>query len=425
MLQQRGPIELSRPLWVAVMTLAIVFCSWASWTSGRIGLSRLLAKYGTVSADADSIDAATALTPAEAEAYYDRGSMLNYLGNHPAAVSEFEIAASLRPRDYLLWSDLALTRDQAGDAAGALVAFNEAVRLAPSYSRPRWQRGNLLFRMGRYDEAFADLRLAVDRDPAQLLGFIDLCWGAAQHNAALTEQLLQARTAETHTALALFFARHDRPDEALAHCNAAGTVAVQSRRDLIKELIHSGALRQAFAIWRGSNPAAAQAGWETIFDGSFEGNLNFDESGFGWRPLRDEPGASLSLDADHPASGARSLKVTYNGSANPGAQLLSQLVIVEPSASYRLSVAVRTKDIVTGGLPLLLVRDAGGDRQELGRSVPFGPGTTDWKVSTLDFTTGATTQAIAIALTRENCTSNPCPIFGSLNLDSVALLRVK
>jgi len=86
---------------------------------------------------------------------------------------------------------------------------------------------------------------------------------------------------------------------------------------------------------------------------------------------------------------------------------------------------VRTKDIVTGGLPLLLVRDGSAEHHELCRSALFGPGTTDWKVSTLDFTTGATTQAIAIALTRENCTSNPCPIFGSLNLDSVTLQRVK
>jgi len=36
-------------------------------------------------------------------------------------------------------------------------ALRRAVELAPSYSHPRWQYGNLLLRQGRTDDAFAQL----------------------------------------------------------------------------------------------------------------------------------------------------------------------------------------------------------------------------------------------------------------------------
>lgn len=416
--------ELGRRAWALSLVGTIAVFGWATWTSARIATSRLLTKYGTVVADAEMLDLAAALTPRDAEARYTRASMLNYFGRSEAALPEFEIAASLRPRHYLLWQDLGLARDQLGDPGGALIAFNEAVRLAPAYSHPRWLRGNLLFRMARYDEAFADLRYAVFREPDRLLGFIDLCWGASQHNATITEQLVQAQDAETHRALAQFFARQGAPEAAVAHYNAAGVMSDQNRRDLITELIRAGSMRQAFALWQASK-VGHQAQPQTVYDGSFEDNLNVEEAGFGWRPVRGEPGVGLSLDQERPHTGARSLKVNYQGSTNPSAQIISQLVIVEPGATYRLSVAARGKDIVTGGPPVIAITDAKGDRRELGRMVPLDQSTGAWKVLTLEFTTGGATDAVWITLRRENCTTAPCPIFGVLNLDSFALERLK
>src|SRR2546430_3850469 len=172
-----------------------------------------------------------------------------------AALPELELAVSLRPRDYYLWLELGLTRDELGDAAGALSAFNESVRLAPYYAQPRWQRGNVLFRMGRYDEAFPDLRSAANSNPELLPSLIDLAWGASRNDAGLVEQIVQTQSSTGHMALALFFANHGRPANALTHFGLTANVADENRRELVRALAGAGAYTEAFAVWRAHDGA--------------------------------------------------------------------------------------------------------------------------------------------------------------------------
>src|SRR5439155_18383013 len=163
----------------------------------------------TAPADAvAAIDTSIGMTPTDAEVHYTRGALANQMQDNTTALKEFEQAVSLRPRDYYLWLELGLTRDRLGDQPGALSALNESMRLAPYYARPRWLRWNVLFRMGRYDEAFADLRQATTSDPELLPAFIDLAWGASRRDATLTEQLVQPQTDKAQSELALFFSNH-------------------------------------------------------------------------------------------------------------------------------------------------------------------------------------------------------------------------
>jgi len=81
-----------------------------------------------------------------------------------------------------------------------------------------------------------------------------------------------------------------------------------------------------------------------------------------------------------------------------------------------LSFAVRTKDLVTGGPPVILVIDA-INNQVLGRSENLPTATTPWRTVNLNFNTTSTSQAVIIRLQRNNCDSSPCPIFGTLWLD--------
>ena len=72
----------------------------------------------------------------------------------------------------------------------------------------------------------------------------------------------------------------------------------------------------------------------------------------------------------------------------------------------------------------MTVNDASGGRQ-LVRSEPLSPGTVGWQSFSLKFSTGPATEAVVVALHREGCTTEPCPIFGGLNLDSFSLERVR
>ena len=411
-----------RVVHVAASVIAMLAFVWAVWASGHVALSRLLVKYGTTVADAAVLDAAIALTPTDAETHYARAEVSNFVGQPAEALKEIELAVSLRPRDYILWLELGMTRDQLGDTAGALSAFNESVRLAPYYSQPRWQRGNLLFRVGRYEEAFVDLRNAATSNPDLVPTFVDLAWGASRHDAAVTEQLFQPRTDSAHLALARFLATHGRPADAVTQFKLAHDTSDQMRGELIGQLVGSGGFKQAYELWS-SGPGSA-AGSKTIYDGGFEAALRVDEVGFGWRTSH-EPGVSLSVDANQSQSGARSLRVDFSGNSNPGAQIVSQLILTEPATRYKLSFAARTQKIVTGGLPIIVVSEATGDRRQLGRSVSLPQETSGWQQFAFEFDTGPACEAILISLQRENCTSSPCPIFGSLNLDSFSLDRVK
>jgi len=408
---------------VLASVIAMLAFVWAVWASGRIALSRLLVKYGTTVADVAVIEAAIGLTPTDAETHYARAEVSNFVGRPTEALKEIERAVSLRPRDYVLWLELGMTRDQLGDTAGALSAFNESVRLAPYYSQPRWQRGNLLFRVGRYDEAFVDLRNAATSNPDLVPNFVDLAWGASRHEAAVTEQLFQPRTDSAHLALARFFATHGRPVDAVTQFKLAHDTSDQMRSELIRQLVGAGGFKQAYELWS-SGPGGGAGSRTIIYDGGFEAALRVDEVGFGWR-ISHEPGVSLSVDASQPQSGARSLRVDFDGNSNPGAPIVSQLILAEPATRYKLSFAARTQKIVTGGPPIIVVSEANGDRRQLGHSVSLPQETGGWQSFTFEFDTGPACEAIVISLQRENCTTSPCPIFGSLNLDSFSLERVK
>jgi len=90
-----------------------------------------------------------------------------------------------------------------------------------------------------------------------------------------------------------------------------------------------------------------------------------------------------------------------------------------------MSFAASSHELVSGGLPFVIVNSATADRKVLGQSVPLMPGTRDWQVHSFEFSTPAEAAAIVMTLQRQSCTTSPCPSFGSVWLDSFSLEQVK
>ena len=132
---------------------------------------------------------------------------------------------------------------------------------------------------------------------------------------------------------------------------------------------------------------------------------------------------SLSLDTENPREGRSSLKVEFNGESDPAAPIIAQLVLVEPHTHYQLRFAVRTEEIVSGGLPGVVVIDA-GNLQVLGQSGAFPQASNGWRDYTIEFEPGAGTEAVRISLQRDRCSRSPCPIFGRLWLDNFSLRKL-
>lgn len=411
----------------AVFSMTLVVISvLVFWSAAKTGVSRFLGKYAVIAADLGVAERAASMSPSDPETHRIRAAVFHKLKGLPQAAAELELAISLRPRDDSLWLQLGLLRDELGDASGALIAFNESVRLAPYYALPRWQRGNFLLRQGRLDEAFADLRRAATSSPDYVPTLIDLAWGISKGDQPLAETYAQITTSQMHLAFAEFLARQGKGRAAVEQFFKAGAVSEQTRHNLVRQLISANAFKEAFQVWR--RDMTAEYGEQVataIYDGGLESPLSFDEFGFGWRLWRGTQSVKLMADSSVQETGSRSLLVEFLGESNPDTPLLSQVILVKPNARYRINFAARTQEMVTGGPPLAVVSDSAGSRKRLAESPALGERSNDWQVVSFNFQADSETEAITLSIQRKNCTTSPCPIFGSLWLDSFSIEELK
>lgn len=423
-----------------MVVAAIAGCLFVIQDAGHYGFSQLLTTYALTAGNLAAAKKAIQVAPRDAEAHFAGAALLSLSGTPEQAVIEFERAVALRPSDYGLWAELGLLRDQTGDSAGALAAFDEAIKHAPFYSQPRWNRGNVLLRKGDYEAAFNDLSRAAQSNSELIPGLIDLAWSVSRGDVKLTEQLAQINGDKMRIAFARFLARHGKARDAITQFGDAGNVPEAIKRELVEQLLAKGAFREAFEIWQVTH--GVESGPEvlgpSIYDGGFEGPLAFDQGGFSWRVPSNLPAISVSLDSSQPHTGSKDLRIEFGGNSNPGLAAVSQLILVEPSnpglsagqprwggKRYAVNFSARSQDVVTGGQPFLNVSDASGDQKSLGRSRPLATGTRDWQVFSFEFTTSPTTTAVVLSLQRENCSMSPCPIFGSISLDSFSVEQLK
>lgn len=410
-----------------IAALGIILCLWGIRTAWTAGLSKLNSKYALVSRSLAAADKAVRLGDSDPEAHSSRALVLRNQRALAGAVAEFERAAMLRPRHYVLWYELALARDSVGDVDGALAASTESVRLAPYYGRTHWLLGNLLYRAGRMDEAFAELRLAASSDPQFLPNLVDLAWETYKGDARAVEDIVKPQSNSSRIALSQFFARKGKFREAIAQLRQAGGGSADERRRVLTTLLAAHRYREAYEVWSltdRENNVESTVGINNITDPSFEGVIQPNEPGFGWQQPAPLENVRTSVDTNNPRQGNRSLSIEFSGNSNPGSPILSQIVLVEGDTHYDLHFAARTEKIVTGGLPQLSIAEArsAGDAQLL-KAVTLQPEASTWSDYSLSFTTGKEAQAIIISLQRLGCGVSPCPAFGRVWLDDFTLLK--
>lgn len=406
-----------------IAAACLLLCLTCLWMSARSGLSRFFSTCAAYSTQLNDADTAVRFSSSDPEAHLIRAAILKEERRPDEAVVEYEQSAALRPRDYALWLELGLARDEAEDQAGATNALKEAVRLAPDYATPHWQLGNVLLRSGNIADAFLELRRAAASNPAFLPQLIDLAWTIYQGETAAVEHVVQPQTSAARLTLARFAAKHGKAMDAARIFRDVGNATAEDRRAFLLELLAAGEFNVAYEVW--STAPGRTEPHAGFTDGGFEEPLKLDDPGFGWQVARNLQAVRASIDKLQPHGGSNSLRLDWSGESNPSSAIISQTVLVEPNARYRLRFSVRTEELVSGGLPFIAVMDAGGkDSRLLAQSAPFPPKTSAWQDESVEFTTGKDAQAIVVALQRESCSSNPCPIFGRVWLDDFSLQKL-
>ncbi|HEY3579691.1 MAG TPA: carbohydrate binding domain-containing protein [Pyrinomonadaceae bacterium] len=387
--------------------------------AARIGFSRLLTRYATAANSLAAADQAIQLTPDDPDAHRARAAVLNRLHRPAEAEVSLEIAMSLRNDYAIQWLELGTTREELEDEAGALVAYDEAVRCAPYYAQTHWQRGNLLLRLGRYADAFADLRQGAASNRKFLPNVIDLAWSLTKGDVAQTQALLQPGNDDERLEFARFLSRKGKGEALVEQVSLLATpLSDQNREELIRLAFAARTFDAAYRLSSGTVKT------EAVVNGGFEEPLLRNDTPFGWKLSSTQTKPKLAVDVSERAAGQRSLQVTFAGDWDASAtSLISQTIVVQLGDRYRLSFALKTKDLVTGGPPRIVLTDA-MNNQILAKSDVFPQTTNAWQQMNVEFTVPAKSEAVVISLTRDNCSSSPCPIFGMLWLDEFALQKL-
>lgn len=397
------------------VALLAVF-AFLSWTAFSIGFANLLTAAAARTGRVEVADSAIRLNPQDPEAHHVRSAIL--VNDDPSAAnSESTLAVTLRPRDYIFWLGLAQTRELNNDIGGAIDAATEAARLAPAYSQPHWRLGNLLVRAGRIDEGFTELRLAGKSNPSLWPSIIDLAWHLSKEDAEYVKRVVQPNTTDGWIELSDYFRSHGKFSEAVQTISAADASARSYRRRLLEELISHKNFADAYQLWTAEH-ATNSDNDNPIFDSGFEQGSDLTEPGFGWRAGKFQR-VTVAVDGQTSSTGKASLKIDFNGESDPNSSLLSQVVMVQPNSHYTLKFTGRSDKLISGGLPAVRILDAVSGAV-LGESV-LRQQTGGWLDYSIDFNLPANVSAIEIRLQRQSCTTNPCPIFGTLWLDNFSL----
>lgn len=350
------------------------------------------------------------------------------LDQQAQAIAEYEKAVSLSPNDYRFWMSLGTAQEQAGDPAKAELAFRRAVALAPAYAYPHWFLGNLLLRNGRYDEAFAELRVASEANSELRPQQFHLIWEVYNTDPEGLKNAVGS-SAEARASFALYLLSQKHYDEGLRLWNGLGDEEKKENKEtgdeIIKTLKTDLRFHDALNIWNNLTVDKYHAEIGRVFDGSFEEQVSYGpEFVFGWQS-KSALQMQIGIDPAKSHSGARSLKLVFQVRANIETISVSQLVPVLPRTEYDFECYVSTEKLETGSAPQVQILDA-STGTELTSSAMAPGGTNDWSRIGLSFKTGEKAEAVILKIVRVSCANEDtptCPIFGAVWYDDFSIKR--
>jgi len=350
------------------------------------------------------------------------------LDQQAAAIAEYEQAVSLSPNDYRFWMTLGTAQEQAGNSAKAEMALKRAVALAPAYAYPHWYLGNLLLRTGRYDEAFAELRVASQADPELLPQLFNLVWEIYSNDPeALKNAVGQSASARAY--FALYLLGRKRSDDGLRLWNGLSSEEKRINKDtgekMIVSLISELRYHDALQVWNDIMSDKFHMELDRIFDGGFEEPVAYSlDTIFGWY-VKGAPQMHIGIDPNKSHNGERSLRLVFQVRTNIQELNASQLIAAQPNKEYEFECYVATDKLETGSAPQIQIFDA-NTGAALGTSAMAPSGTNDWQRIGFNFKTGDKTQAVMLKIVRYTCATEDtpiCPIFGSVWYDDFTLKR--
>lgn len=430
--QELIELNVRRPVIRVFLILLLLIAGVWSYFAVRWYLGNTLAEYFNPAENNLNIaHMATSLAPDDPLTHWRVGQVAQKvlpLDQQAQAIAEYEKAVSLSPQDYRFWMSLGTAHGRAGDITKAELALKRAVELAPAYAYPRWYLGNLLLRNNRYDEAFAELRIASDADPDLRPQLFNLIWQVYNNDPEALKNAV-GQSSEARAQFALYLIAQNRMDDGLRFWNSMSEEEKKTNREsgesIVASLKNAHRYHDALKLWNEIAIEKYRAQVGRVFDGSFEEAVSYGpEVVFGWHAKGGQQ-LQIGIDPQKSHAGARSLRLVFNVRVNLDTVNISQLVPVLGNSVYDFEYYLSTEKLETGSAPQVQVVDA-ADSTVLVSSAAAPNGTNDWNRVNLSFKTGEKTQAVILKIVRFSCSTDEtpiCPIFGSIWYDDFSFKR--
>jgi hypothetical protein len=119
-------------------------------------------------------------------------------------------------------------------------------------------------------------------------------------------------------------------------------------------------------------------------------------TGFDWT-VRHHPEVAARRDRLDRHAGSYSLRLSFNSAMSSEFENVSQLILVEPAQTYRLSYFVKSKQIPSQEPPYVEIADA-MDAGTFNLRSPAPSGTTEWIEQSLTFSAPENTRAVRLTI---------------------------
>lgn len=350
------------------------------------------------------------------------------LDQQAPAIAEYEKAVALSPNDYRFWMSLGTAYEQSGDSAKAEQALKRAVVLAPAYAYPHWYLGNLLLRNSRYDDAFAELRLASEADGELRPQLFNLIWEVYSNDHEALKSAV-GQSAEARAQFALYLLGQKRFEDGMRLWEGMSVeekrANKQTGESIVTTLKNEGRFHDALTVWNGVASEKLRAEIGRVFDGGFEEAVAYGpETVFGWQ-VQGAPQMQIGIDPAKSHGGERSLRLVFQVRSNLDAMNIAQLVPVAPNTEYEFECFISTDRLETGSAPEIQIIDV-NTGAGLASSPQAPGGTNDWNRVTMSFKTSEKTEGVVLRIVRISCKTEEtpvCPIFGSVWYDDFSFKR--
>lgn len=416
----------SRWRWVAA-AIAVAAALWICYA----GVNHAIAGHYAASSSADDWFRASRIEPANGENWYRLGRYRQLDFDHsdlPLAVSYYRRAVQLNPRSPYYKLDLASALEMSGDNAEAETYFRAAQSDYPISAEVSWKYGNFLLRRQRLPDAYAEIHRAVLVDPKLTSLAISRAWHSDPDVHVLLDQVLPDTAGADWETLAFLAdakevsAAQTVWDRLIAKKPAVEWKTLAAFTDVMVAQERYDEARsvwlQATAVDAGSSPA--QNDGSLVFNGGFEKD-SFD-GGFDWQH-EEVSGADFDYDTDVKHSGARSVRITFDGTQNVWYQYPFQVVIVSPGTHYRFRGYLRTDQITTDcGIQFEILDPK--DVKNLDVLTPNETGTQPWTLEEADFTPGPQTHLVRILVERKPSHHFDNKISGTVWVDDVGIFPI-